>query len=146
MENYSLKDDLKVFCVAAKSFPDGVQQAFLTLEKMLPSIADRSFLGISSMKGGVIVYKAAVLESYEGEGEKNGCETFIIKKGEYLTETIVDWRKQEARIGLVFQALLADPRLDTSFPCVEWYKGDDVMCMIRLDNTKVAKPLNKALA
>jgi hypothetical protein len=140
MENYSLKNDLKVFCVTAKSFPDGILQAFLTLEKMLPSIEDRTFFGLSYMKDGTIVYKAAVLESYEGEGEKNGCETFTIKKGEYLTETIVNWRESIERIGYAFETLLADPRLDTTFPCVEWYKDPDVMCMIRMDNVKFGKP------
>ena len=143
MKNYSLKNDLKVFYVRAKSFPDGIKQAFLTLEEMLPSTEGRTFIGLSQMEDHAIVYKAAVLEAYEGEGEKNGCETFIIKKGEYLTETITDWRKQAERIGFTFEALLADPRLDTNFPCVEWYNGADVMCMIRLNDTRVAKPASQ---
>lgn len=146
MENYSLENDLKVFCVKARSFPDGIKQAFLTLEEMLPTTDGRIFFGLSYMEDGVIVYKAAVLEAYEGEGEENGCETFTIKKGEYLTETITDWRKKAERIGYAFETLLADPRLDTTFPCVEWYRDPDVMCMIRIAHTKVAKPVNQEVA
>ena len=47
---------------------------------MLPSDNGRNFFGISSpnMKGDLI-YKAAVEESFRGEAEKLGCETFMIK-------------------------------------------------------------------
>jgi hypothetical protein len=137
MEKYHLKEDVKIFSVIAKSFPEGIGEAFKTLEKKLPTKESRTFYGISSKnEKGVIIYKAAVSESFEGEGEQYGCESFIIKKGKYLTETLKDWRKNEKIIGDTFMKLLADPRLDTTFPCVEWYKGDDVICMVRIDPSK----------
>ncbi len=137
MKNYFLNDDIKIFCVTAKSFPEGIMEAFTTLEKMLPTINGRIFYGISyKNKDGSIGYKAAVAESFEGEGEKYNCETFIITRGEYLTETIMNWRNNIPAIGSAFQMLLSDPRLDNSFPCVEWYKSDvEVMCMVRINAT-----------
>ena len=73
------------------------------------------------------------LKWYEGEGEKYGCETFTIPKGEYLTETIVDFMDNIEVIPNSFKKLLSHPRLDKKFPCLEWYKSSKkVMCMVRL--------------
>ncbi len=133
METYNLPEDVKVFSTTAKSFPEGVQEAFITLEKML-SKEGRTFYGISyGSKDGTIIYKAAVSESFEGEAEKLGFEKFIIKKGEYATETILNWRKKMESIGPTFQTLLADPLLDKTSYCLEWYKSEkELMCMVKL--------------
>ena len=133
MEKYNLEEDIKVYCTSAKSFPDGIQEAFITLEQML-SKEGRTFYGVSYKSAdGFLIYKAAVSESFEGEAEKYGFESFTISKGEYLIETIIDWRKKTETIGSVFQTLLADPRLDRTSPCVEWYKSDkEVMCMVKI--------------
>src|SRR5205085_7028395 len=93
VEIYHLKNDIKVFCETAKSFPDGIQEAFITLEKML-SKEGRTFYGISYKgKDGKIIYKAAVSENFEGEGEEYGFEPLTISRGKYLTETLKDWMK-----------------------------------------------------
>ena len=90
MEKYTLKEDVKVYCTAAKSFPDGIQEAFITLEQML-SKEGRTFYGVSyKSTDGLLIYKAAVSESFDGEAEKYGFESFTISKGEYLIETIID--------------------------------------------------------
>jgi len=139
MEQYTLKQDIPVFCVTARSFPDCVQEAFQTLENMLPTLNGRTFYGISRMnEQNQIVYKAAVSESFAGEAAQYGCEPFVIKKGAYLTETIRNWCDDTTAIGATFQRLLADPRMDTSFPCVEWYRSDkEMMCMVKEDPAKV---------
>ncbi len=135
MEIYNLKNDLKIFCVTAKSFPYEIKQAFGALISMLPSIDDRTFFGIAYQnKVGDMIYKAAVLESFEGEAEELGCEKFTIEKGEYLTETLKDWKKNESMIGLTFRKF-SESKYNATFPCVEWYKGDDVMCMVKLNNS-----------
>ncbi|MEO6454050.1 MAG: hypothetical protein ABIN97_08265 [Ginsengibacter sp.] len=133
MKEYLLKDDIKVFCVTAKSFPDGVQQAFITLEKML-SKEGRTFYGIShGTPSGEIIYKAAVTEKYEGEGKEYDFESYIIPMGKYITETIRDFMNNMNRFGEIFKEMLAHPQLDKSSACVEWYKTDsEVMCMVKL--------------
>jgi hypothetical protein len=133
MEVFTLKDDLKVFCVTAKYFPYGIRDAYETLKKKLPDPNGRTFLGISFLdEESEIIYKAAVLESFEGEAEHSGCEIFMVPKGEYLAETLKNWREDETIIGITFRKL-ADSRMDTTFPCIEWYQGDyDVICMIKL--------------
>ncbi len=138
METFELNNDIPIICVKARSFPFGVQEAFLHLENLLPSIEGRTFYGISYQdKDAGIIYRAAVQESYEGEAEKLGCESYVIRKGNYLTETLFNWRKNEEMIGKAFMKLLADPRLDLTHPCVEWYKSEeDVTCMVRIDDSK----------
>jgi hypothetical protein len=134
MENFVLNSDVKVFCATAKTFPHGIVEAFKTLESMDPSICERPFYGISfQANGGKIVYKAAVAEEFEGEGNRYGCETFVIRKGKYLAITLFDFMENIDVIPKAFLKLLADPRLDIDFPCVEWYKSSrEVMCMVRI--------------
>src|SRR5687768_7007146 len=124
MDEFLLKEDVKLFCVTAKSFPNGIVEAFQTLENIRPEICERPFYGISyqNTKGNTI-YKAAVAEAFEGEGKKYGLETFIITKGEYLTETLFDFMQHIDIIPNTFKKLLADYKLDNSFPCIEWYKS-----------------------
>lgn len=138
METFQLNNDISVFYVTAKSFPDGVMAAYDALREMLPKNETRTFFGISRPdEKGIIVYKAAVEEKYEGEGKEHGCETFIIKQGTYLTETIYNWKKKMEMFQVNFNKLIADQRMDTDFPCIEWYDGDDkVVCMVRLDDAK----------
>lgn len=130
---YELKQDMKVFCVQAKSFPNDIKRAFIELIDLLPTIEGRTFFGISYQdKNNNMIYNAAVLESFEGEGAQCGCKTYVIKNGEYLAEMLKDWKKDETSIGLTFSKM-AQVRSDTIFPCVEWYQGDDVLCMVRID-------------
>lgn len=134
MESYNLSKDMKLLCLEATSFPTGIEAAFKDLETRIGGRDGRTFFGISRGSKTGILYKAAVLESSEGEGEKLGLETYIVKKGEYVTETIFDWMQNTSKIGEAFQALLAHPQLDMNSYCVEWYKGEnEVLCMVRLD-------------
>ena len=134
MEKYYLNNDLKVFGTQVKTFPEGIGAAFEALIKMLPDGPERQYYGISYMtKDGEIIYKATVLEKYEGEAKKYHCEISVIEKGEYLTEVIHDWRKKTDCIKDVFHDMMQDSRIDKSKPCVEWYKNSDEMfCMVKL--------------
>jgi len=134
METYNLEHDIKVFCVTADSFPNGVQAAY---DKLYAKAGQegRTIYGLSKPDNNQIVYKAAATEKFDGEGEQLGLETFIIPKGEYVTETIYDWKNNMQKFGPTFMALLANSRLDWSSWCIEWYKNDDeVLCMVKLQN------------
>jgi len=138
MESIFLKQDIKVFYVTATSFPNGVMEAHKKLHSLIGSPVGRKFFGISHPETpSKIIYKAAVEESYPGEGEKLGCETFVIKKGQYISIYIKDFMKDIPKIGQSFQELLADERIDPKGCCVEEYINDkDVRCMVRLkDNS-----------
>ena len=138
MEIFQINNDIKTFYVTATSFPDGIQAAYQKLHSLIGSPVGRRFFGISYPETpSKIIYKAAVEESHPNEGEELGCETFVIKKGQYTSIYIKDFMKDIPRIGQSFQELLADERIDPYGCCVEEYVNDkDVRCMVRFkDNS-----------
>ena len=133
MEELTIDTDINVMYVTATSFPLGVGGAFDKLQQSLPPADNRMLYGISNPEKGTIVYKAAAEEQFEGEGKQYGLETFTIKKGRYIAETITGWKKDESSIGKTFQKLLTDKRIDPNGSCIEQYiNADDVVCMVRL--------------
>jgi hypothetical protein len=134
MEKYYIDKDIKVFYVTATSFPEGVGDAFKKLLSFLPKPNKRLLFAISSPnEKGIIIYKAAVEESFPGEGKQNGCETFAIKKGNYWSELLLDWQKDESIVGKTFQKLLKHPNLDKNGYCLEIYPNEkDIRCLVPL--------------
>ena len=136
-EKFFLDDDIPVICLAATSFPQGVLKAHTELRTTLPFAASRKFYGISwgDNKGGII-YKAAASELHDGEAESLGYESFTIRKGEYLSEVLQDWSKEERRVEKTFKKLLADPHIDKHGYCLEMYLNDkDMRCLVKLDTS-----------
>src|SRR5688500_11845855 len=107
METRSQTEDIHVMCVKAKSFPDGIEEAFRKLETTIPESGDRPFYGLSKPEvNGQIIYKAAVKEGVQGEAKAHGFESFTIPKGIYLTETLKNWMQDPEIIGKTFRKLL----------------------------------------
>ena len=133
MERYTLDHDIKVFYVQAESFPDGIGPAYEKLHSLVEAPTERRQFGLSAPENGVIVYKAALEEVYTGEGEKLGCETFVIMQGEYLSITIMDFMKDVQSISNAFDELTSMPDIDPEGVCVEWYLSQqDMRCMVKL--------------
>jgi hypothetical protein len=134
MQIYTNEKDIGVLCVKAASFPDGVMQAHQTLYNMLPNDKDRKFFGISYPgKDGHILYKAAAEEMFEGEAENHGLESFIIKKGKFISEFVPDFCSDTPAIGKAFKAMLSHPDIDPNGYCLELYtSATDVICMVPL--------------
>jgi hypothetical protein len=136
MERIKIEKDIKVLYVTAKTFPGGIPDAVAKLHKLFPFSRERRIFGLSCPEdSGEIVYRAAAEEMQEGEAEKLGCETLIIKKGNYISLTVNDFRKDIMLIDTAFKELLKQPGLDPKGYCVEWYATDKeaVKCMIRLN-------------
>ena len=134
IETIIIDKDIKVFYIAAASFPDGVMAAFDKLYKIAPPSEHRIYYGISRPEnGGGIQYKAAAEEMYEGEAAQNGCDKLVLRKGKYLCTTIKDFMKDLPAVGQAFQTLIAQPGIDPTGYCIEEYFNDtDVRCMVRL--------------
>ena len=132
METFEFKENIEIICKTVTTFPNQIKEAFDTLEESLPDCEKRDWYGISRPnENGVIIYKAAATELEDGESEKFGYESFTIKKGIYISETIMDWMKRPQVIGETFMKLLEDPRIDKEGYCLEWYKNDDeVICLV----------------
>jgi hypothetical protein len=134
MEKYPIAKDIKLFYVEADSFPLGVGGAFNRLYQLIGSNTGRIPYGISFPDGkGSLVYRAAIEEAFPGEAEKAGCATFIVRKGEYISEFLTDWKKNESIVGRTFQQLLKDPHIDRNGYCLEIYPNEkDMRCLVPL--------------
>ena len=137
MKKVKIDKDIKVFYVTAPSFPEGITEANAKLHTLFPYSKERNIFGLSRPEnGGSIVYRAAAEEMEKGEAERLGCETLIIKNGNYISINVNRFRKDPMAIKRAFDQLLMEPDLDPQGYCVEWYATDEeaVKCMIRLDN------------
>lgn len=132
MQQFILENDVHVLCVAAKTFPTGIMEAFNKLHSIVPDADKRDSYGISRGSKDGVIYKAAAQQLKDGEAEQYGCETYVMKKGTYTGTILKDWKKDEKGIGRTFRELLANPGIDPDGACIEKYMGDDVQCMIRL--------------
>ena len=136
MENVKIEKDIKVFYVTASSFPEGIREAIDKLHSLFPFSKERNIFGLSRPEnGGGIVYRAAADEMEKGEADRLVCETLIVKKGNYVSLTVNDFRKDPMAITKALEQLLALPNIDPQGYCLEWYETDKeaVKCMIRLD-------------
>lgn len=134
MDSFILGEDIKVMCITATSFPDGIERAHIQLHAMLTEKERRRFFGVSwRTENGDILYKAAADEMDAGEAEKLGLETFTIKKGPYNSFYIKDFMQDVGSIKRAFKLLLSQHEVDPDGYCLEWYIGeDDVKCMVPL--------------
>jgi len=130
METFILEKDIAVLYVTADSFPQGIEAAFDRIKQLVPA-EGRILFGLSAPEGGPIVYKAAVEEKAKGEAEKYGCQETVIKKGKYIVSELKNWKEHVTEIGKIFDRLI-NSRPDLVAPCVEWYHGKDVRCMVRI--------------
>ena len=145
MDSFNLSEDIKVMCITAAKFPDGIEQAHLQMRSLLPIKKQRRSFGISwPDEQGNIIYKAAAEEIQNDESAKLGLETFLIKKGNYNTFYIKDHIKFPGSISDAFQILLGQQEVDPLSYRLEWYIGEnDVKCMVPVDNHLHFTGLNK---
>ena len=130
---YKIDKDIKVFCVKASSFPEGIQEAYRKLNSIAPASAERRYFGLSRMEIGEINYWAAAEEIEPGKSEKFGCESIVIKSGNYIGKLVPNFMNDIPEIGKTFQELIKEPDIDPDGYCVELYLNDkDVQCMVRL--------------
>ncbi|HLZ85924.1 MAG TPA: hypothetical protein VKQ52_01735 [Puia sp.] len=133
METYHLDHDIRLCCIPAKSFPDGVMAAFQQIMDIFPDQqGKRRLFGVSWPDGkGSLVYKAAVEESYKGEAEKLGMDTYLLKSGEYLSTVVHNFMDDIPSIGNAFRQLVEAPGVHPNTVGVEEYVSTtDVRCMV----------------
>jgi hypothetical protein len=130
----NLEQDITAICVTAESFPEGVLAAHQKLHALVTYSPDRKYFGISYPVGpNQILYQAATEIAPEDDPDAMGFDVFFIKKGQYLSVLIPDFRSDLASIGRTFQSMIQDPRIDPHGYCLEWYVNDhDVRCMVLL--------------
>lgn len=130
MEEKNIKNDITALCVTARSFPEGIVDAFEQIYSLMPS-KDRLLIGLSKPnREGNIMYKAG-FELLDGENAVTGLEEIIIPSGNYLCHSIRGFAENPFLIKNAFDELLQDARLDPNGFCLELYvKPDEVWCMV----------------
>ncbi len=138
MEQITFDLDIPVISLDA-DFPNGVMAAHMRLHDTLADSEARQYYGLSWSDGkGGLLYKAAASERSPGEAAEYGFDTFVIKKGVYISETLKNFMDDIPLIGETFQKMLDDPRIDPQGYCLEYYLGEkDMRCMVLLDASKV---------
>lgn len=133
METYEKNNDILVFCITAKSFPEGVKEAHQKLHSLYPPTPERKYYGISFMNHNTIVYKAAVGFTTPEEAKSSRLEPYIIRKGKYSGKVIENFMDDISSVGTTFQTLLNDPHLDPNGYCLEEYLNlTTVRCSVKL--------------
>ncbi len=133
METYTIPEDIKVFGLQVKNFPDGIGEVFHKLVNSLPAGDTRPYYGISQMTDKGFSYVAAALETKEGEAETYACERYTIPKGDYISVRVEDWPEKTKTINGIFAEMFKDPRAEMSKPCIEIYKDrKEMFCLVRM--------------
>lgn len=132
METYNLARDIRLCCLTAGSFPDGVVAAFQQLNSLFPADEGRRLFGLSWPDGkGSMIYKAAVEERFPGEAERLGTESYTLKGGEYLGIEVKNFMDDIPSISKAFQRLVDAPGVHPNTMGVEEYLDrSTVRCMV----------------
>lgn len=135
MEKYHINKDITAIYITAASFPGGVMEAHQSLRALLPAADNRTFYGIShGSNNSTIIYKAATAEKYDGEAGELKCETFIIRKGAYISQRLHNWMQDTNIVAKTFRQLLQYPGIDKNGYCLEIYLNDnDMLCLVKLN-------------
>jgi len=136
MENYTIDNDITVYCLAVTPFPGGLPEVWNRMHATYAPGNGRSYYGISWGDGkGGILYKAAVSIREDDIIPGGDFEPFIIKKGSYRGTLIRDFMSDTRLIGQTFQQLLQAPDVAADGYCLEIYLNPkDVRCLIKLND------------
>ncbi len=134
MDFITIEHDIPVICRQVKSFPEGIKEAFIDLEKALPALHGRSFFGISYFDSAEnIVYKAGVEVLPGEEISLVDSEKIIVMQGKYLGTVVRNFMQNIGDISNSFIELMKSPLWDNTTPCIEWYSSENsVTCMVRM--------------
>lgn len=139
MDRITLKDNISIWGVQVKGFPDGIDEAFNSLMSMLPDGLDREYYGYSYMDGQKVIYFAMTVENIPGEAERYNATRQTIEKGDYVAVTVKDWKAKTHTIKDVFHEMMENSQADSNSPAIEWYKSDEEMvCMVKCLRPEVA--------
>ena len=135
MKQIKVEKEINVFYIEAKSFPEGVMEAFQKMHSLIEFPPQRRNFGISKPGNGRMTYRVASEELIKGDLEKHGLAKFTIPAGNYIGIALQDFRKDLSNIQKTFQSLLSEPNVDPDGYCVEEYVGmNDVVCMVKLND------------
>lgn len=138
MENVQIKkieSDIEIYYVTAKSYPDGILEAFQKLHSLIPFSENRNYISVSRPENTQgVVYRAGARELEQNDLKKMGLESLVIPKGNYHCITIENYKSDVSKIAKAFEELIHQPNIDKNGYCIEWYiNHNDVLCMVKIN-------------
>jgi predicted transcriptional regulator YdeE len=133
MEAYHMEFPILVIIEKADDFGKGIGEAFVRLaEKLDNNGQKRDCYGIVLKEDEGMNYYAAFTELYEGEAIEKEMSTYTISLGDYRSIRVDEWNKNILHIGPTFDQILKSGKVDTSSPCIEFYKTEqELICMVK---------------
>ncbi|MFN6327422.1 MAG: hypothetical protein ACK5UE_11365 [Chitinophagales bacterium] len=133
IEAYKLESPIIVIIEKAEDFGKGIGEAFVRLaEKLENKGQKRDCYGLVINENGAMNYYAAYTELYDGEAREKSLPVFTIISGDYYAICIEYWNKNILHIGPTFDQILKSGKVDTSSPCIEFYKTEqELICMVK---------------
>jgi len=132
MEDFTLPNDIKIYTITAKSFPEDIGEVHHRLQKLVPPSPSRKYYGISRPENGKIIYKVGA-EIFPNEDiDFKKFESFTFENGTYISILISDFRNNLSQIDAAFKILTSEKNIDPNGYCIEYYfNSEDVRCMIK---------------
>lgn len=133
MEVYRIDAPIIVIIEKAEDFGKGIGEAFVRLaEKLENKGQKRDCYGIVMKENDEMCYYAAFTELYPQESKEKSLPTHNISSGVYQSIRVEDWNKNILHIGPTFDQILKSGKVDTSSPCIEFYKTErELICMVK---------------
>lgn len=134
MEPLVLEEDINVFGITVKSYPDGVLYAHQELHAIVPHSPDRSYFYISQSDGnGGLIYIVAAIELWEGELRNPDLQSFVIPKGKYLSVVLTDYHQNASKVKEALHDLAAYPGVDPDGIGLEWHlEANECKCLVKM--------------
>ena len=133
MEVHIMDSPVLVIIEKAEDFGKGIGEAFVRLaEKLENKGQKRDCYGIVLKEDDGMNYYAAYTELYDGEAIEKSLPTYTVTSGDYYAISIDEWNKNILHIGPTFDQILKSGKVDTSSPCIEFYKTEqELICMVK---------------
>lgn len=131
MEVIEIKEELIVLIEKAQNFPNDVKAAFERLATKVGGFENRTMYGFSYWEDGGLTYLAGCSPVSSEETSALSAETFTVKAGSYISETIKNWEGNEHLFESTFKKLGHAGYVADALG-IEWYEGKDVKCMLRI--------------
>lgn len=133
IETFKIESPIIVITEKAEDFGKGIGEAFVSLaEKLEHKGEKRECYGIVAKEEDGMNYYAAYTELYAGEAIEKSLSSFTIASGDYQSIRLDEWNKNILHIGPTFDQILKSGKVDTSSPCIEFYKTEqELLCMVK---------------
>jgi hypothetical protein len=105
----------------AKSFPEGISEAWNELESQLPTKSGRKFYGLTIPVHSQIEYYACVIPQ---KNESLNGKWFQIERGKFARVKLLNWKQHTDKISVIIDQLIQVYHPDMKAISLEYYKSE----------------------